>query len=64
MSEAEDELKLDLECLRLASDFVQLSRDTLNPELQAHCDRMAKYWSGRVDRNSDKEPTGSEDLDN
>jgi len=42
------ELKHDLECLRLASDFMQISRDTRNPELQAHCARMAAYWTGRA----------------
>jgi hypothetical protein len=45
VSGADNELKRDLECLRLASDFMQMSRDALNPELRAHCIRMAKYWS-------------------
>jgi hypothetical protein len=48
VSEADNELKLDLECLRLASDLMQLSRDSLNPDLQAHCIQMAKYWSERA----------------
>lgn len=48
MSGADSELKRDLECLRLASDFMQLSRDALNPDLRAHCIRMAKYWSDRT----------------
>jgi hypothetical protein len=45
MSEADSEQRHNLECLRLASDFLQMSRDTLNPDLQAHCVRMASYWS-------------------
>lgn len=45
MSEADCEQRHNQECLRLASDFMQMSRDTLNPDLQAHCVRMASYWS-------------------
>jgi hypothetical protein len=40
-----DSQKRDLECLRLASDLVQLAKDTLSPDLKAHCLRMAKHWS-------------------
>jgi hypothetical protein len=54
VSNADEELKRDLECLRLASDFIQLSRDTLDPDLQAHCVRMANYWSDRADRDADE----------
>ena len=54
MSDADKELKRVLECQRLASDFIQLSRDTLDPDLQAHCVRMANYWSDRADRNADE----------
>jgi hypothetical protein len=50
VSEADRELKLDLECLRLASDLMQLSRDSLNPDLQSHCIQMAEYWSQRANR--------------
>ena len=50
MSKENNELKRDLECLRLASDFIQMSRDTLNPELRAHCARMASFWSGQAER--------------
>jgi hypothetical protein len=46
--ESDDELKRDLECLRLASDLMQMSRATLNPELEAHCVQMAKYWSDQA----------------
>jgi len=47
------ELKRDLECLRLASDFTQMSRDTLNPELRAHCARMASFWSDQAAQDRD-----------
>jgi hypothetical protein len=40
----------DLVCLRLASDLMQMSRDTFNSDLQAHCIKMARYWSGQADR--------------
>ena len=56
MSNADEELKRDLECLRLASDFLQLSRDTLNSDLQAHCVRMANYWSDQADGNPEEDP--------
>jgi hypothetical protein len=51
VSDADKELERDLECLRLASDFIQLSRDTLDPDLEAHCVQMANYWSDQADRN-------------
>ena len=63
MSEANNELKRDLECLRLASDFIRLSRETLNAELRAHCDRMATFWTGQAERNMETDLTVPEDLD-
>jgi len=48
VSEFDNELKRDLECMRLASDLTWLSRAALNPDLQAHCIQMAKYWSEKV----------------
>jgi hypothetical protein len=39
------EQKRELECLRLASDLMQLSRETVNPGLKAHCLRMAGAWT-------------------
>jgi hypothetical protein len=56
VSDTDKVLTRDLECLRLASDLIQLSRDTLNPELRAHCARMASYWSGEVDRDPNEAP--------
>jgi CheY-like chemotaxis protein len=57
-------MKHDLECLRLASDLAQLSREAFVPELRAHCDRMATYWSDQVNGGvdggvaNDNEPDG------
>ena len=53
MSESENQRKLELECMRLASDLMELASDTLNPHLKAHCIRMAELWSDRADQ----EPT-------
>jgi hypothetical protein len=41
--------KLELECLRLASDLRQFAKVTLDPDLKAHCLRVAKQWSGEAD---------------
>ena len=40
-----DDQKLELECLRLASDLMQLAKETLDPDLKARCLRMAKQLS-------------------
>ena len=50
MSDSDKERKLELECLRLASDLRQLSKDTLDPDLKVHCLRMAKAWSDRAEQ--------------
>jgi hypothetical protein len=62
VSEADNELTRSLECLRLASDFMEMSRDTLNPALHAHCVRMASYWSDRGDGNPDNDDTSPDNL--
>ena len=49
MDDSENDSRFELECLRLASDLKQLAKDTLNPDLKAHCLRMAKHWSGEAD---------------
>jgi hypothetical protein len=49
VSDTKNQRKRELECLRLASDLAQLARDTLNPDLRAHCVRMAKLWSDQAD---------------
>ena len=48
MSDSNNEQKHALECLRLASDLMQLSKETLNPNLKAHCLRMAGVWTDRA----------------
>lgn len=52
MSDSDDrreDQKRELECLRLASDLRQLAKETLNPNLKAHCLRMAEQWSDQTD---------------
>ncbi len=51
VSDSNYDRKRELECLRLASDLVQLAADTINPHLKAHCLRMAKAWSGEAEKN-------------
>jgi hypothetical protein len=60
VSNADKELKRDLECLRLASDFIQMSRDTLDPNLRAHFLRMAEYWSDQAHRDSKENPASQD----
>jgi hypothetical protein len=50
VSDSNYDRKRELECLRLASDLMQLAADTLNPHLKAHCLRMAKVWSGEAEK--------------
>jgi hypothetical protein len=47
----------ELECLRLASELRQLAKETLSPDLKAHCLRMAKQWSDEADERA-KDDTG------
>jgi hypothetical protein len=42
--------KHDLECLRLASDCMQLVGDIRNPDLQQHFLRMANVWTAKAER--------------
>jgi hypothetical protein len=53
-----DDQKRELECLRLASDLRQLAKETLDPDLRAHCLRMAKHWSGEGDEPAKDDDTG------
>jgi hypothetical protein len=62
VSNSANDLKHDRECLRLASDLMQLSRDTLNPDLQAHCIRIASYWTDRADGGLKTDLTSSDDF--
>jgi hypothetical protein len=50
VSDSNYDRKRELECLRVASDLMQLAADTLNPHLKAHCLRMAKVWSGEAEK--------------
>jgi hypothetical protein len=52
-----DDQKRELQCLRLASDLRQLAKQTLKPDLKAHCLRMAKQWSDEADEPA-KDDTG------
>jgi CheY-like chemotaxis protein len=58
VTKTNDATKHDLECLRLAAELMQLSRDTPDPELSAHCIRMASYWTARVGLHG-QQPTAS-----
>jgi hypothetical protein len=49
MPNSENELKGQLECLRLASDLMQLGSRTLSSELKEHCLRMAQVWTNRAE---------------
>jgi len=48
----EYERKRQLECLRLASEFVQLAKEDLAPALKAHCLRMAGAWTDQAEKAS------------
>ena len=48
MSDPDSDRKSDLECLRLASELMELATVTLNPALKAHCLRMAGAWTDRA----------------
>jgi len=63
VSNSDDELTHDLECLRLASDLMQLFRNTQSAELQDHCVQMAAYWANRTDRGPAEAPENPDDLD-
>ena len=43
--DAESERRRELECLRLASDLMQMAKSGLEPALKAHCLRMASVWA-------------------
>jgi hypothetical protein len=50
MSDSENDRRRELECLRLASDLAQLATETLNPDLKAHCVRMASLWNDQAEQ--------------
>jgi hypothetical protein len=49
MSDTEYSRKHVLECLRLASDCMQLAGDARNPALQSQFLRMGKLWTHLAD---------------
>jgi hypothetical protein len=50
MPDSQSDQKSDLECLRLASDLMEMATQTLNPDLKAHCLRMARAWTDQAER--------------
>jgi hypothetical protein len=53
MSSSFGSRRYELECLRLASDCMQLACDVPNPALNSHFVRMAKVWQDLAERGSD-----------
>jgi hypothetical protein len=62
VSDSNNEQKRELECMRLVSDLMQLSRETLNPDLKAHCLRMAGVWTDQVTQGLTGNPALPNDL--
>ena len=60
MSDSEIHRKRELECLRLASELTQLATETVNPDLKAHCVRLAKIWTHQAEQG----PNGNIPLQN
>jgi hypothetical protein len=50
VSGSNDLRRHELECLRLASDCMQLAGEIPNPALQAHFVRMARVWQYLAER--------------
>jgi hypothetical protein len=50
VSDSDYDRKGDLECLRLASDLMQLAAETSNPHLKGHWLWMARVWSGKAEK--------------
>jgi hypothetical protein len=50
MPDSKSNQRNELECLRLASDLMEMATQSLNPELKAHCLRMAGVWADRANR--------------
>jgi hypothetical protein len=62
-ADSEKELKIQLECLRIASDLVQFASDTLSPELKEHCLRVAQLWTDRAEYPPEDDESGFVLLD-
>ncbi|GLH81493.1 hypothetical protein SSBR45G_64020 [Bradyrhizobium sp. SSBR45G] len=63
MSHSASDLEYSRECLRLASDFTQLAQETRDPDVQAHCERMATFWTERAAQGPETEPPSSDRVD-
>jgi hypothetical protein len=50
MSESDNLRKHALECMRLATDCMQLAGDAPSPALQSHFLRMARVWTTLADQ--------------
>lgn len=48
-TDMEHDRKLQLECLRLASDLAQLANDVPDAELKAICLLLAKEWNEKAE---------------
>ena len=66
MSNSDYERNRDLECLRLASDLMQLAAETSDPYLKGHWLWMARVWSGKAEKKPAQytwpEQTGSQNA--
>ena len=62
MSGSENERKLELECLRLASNLIDLAAGISDPDLRAHCIRMAKVWTDQAENDVTEKTPDSEGL--
>jgi CheY-like chemotaxis protein len=49
VSDSENQRKLELERLRLASELTQLATDIPDPDLKSHFRQMAEIWSDQTD---------------
>lgn len=49
MSEWDNMREHELECVRLASDCMQLASDVDRPDLRSHFVRMARVWTTLAD---------------
>ena len=62
MSDPDYSRKHALECLRLASDCMQLVGDVSSPDLQSHFLHMARVWSDLAVRGPDAKTQSSEKI--
>ncbi len=62
VSDSNNKQKRELECLRLASDLRQLSKETLDPHFRAHCLRMADVWTDLAARGLTDDPAPPDGL--